>query len=86
MVVLDRRVVVHVVAAEIGEGRGSQLHAVQAFLVETMARRLHGSMCNAGRLQFGQKLVQCDRIRGRQRTVIVAPRRHHAGGADARGA
>ena len=35
---LDRRVVVHVVAAEVGEGGGLDAQAVDAALVEALAR------------------------------------------------
>ena len=58
MIVLDRRMIVHVVAAEIGEGAGREFHAVEPTLVEAVARRLHGGMGDAGRSQFGKQHVQ----------------------------
>ena len=39
-IVVDRRVVVHVVAAEIGEGGGGEAEAVEPALVEPVARGL----------------------------------------------
>ena len=83
VIVLDRRMVVHVVAAEIGEGAGGQPDTVEAALVEPVARRLHGRVLDAGRRQLGQQAVQGDWIGRRQGAVLVAAGRGDAGGADA---
>ena len=44
----DRRMVVHVVAAEIGERCSRKPHAIKAMLVETMGRGLHRGMGDTG--------------------------------------
>ena len=85
MIVLDGRMIVHMVAAEIGEAAGRQLHAVEAALVKPMAGGFHRGVGDAGIRQFPQQLVQGDRIGRRQRAIVVAARRHHAGGADRSG-
>ena len=83
MVLLDGRMVVHVVAAEIGEGAGREPDAVEPPLVEAVARRLHRGMGDAGIGKLGEQLVQLDRIGRGELTVVVAAGRHDAGGADA---
>jgi hypothetical protein len=85
MIVLDRRVIVHVVAAEIGEAAGRELHAVEAALVETMAGSLHRCMGDAGVGQFLEQPVQRHRIGRGQRAILVPARRHHTGSADGSG-
>ena len=78
MIVLDGRMIIHVVAAEIGETAGRQPHPVEPPLVETVARRLHRGMGDAGLGQFGEQPVQRDRIRRGERAVFVAARRDDA--------
>ena len=84
MVMLDRRVIVHVVAAEIGEPAGGKAHTVQTALVQTVAGGFHRAMSHAGNRQFREQLVQGDWIRRRQRSIVLAARCNHACGADAR--
>ena len=72
MIVLDRRMVVHVVAAEIGEAAGGKPHAVEPALVEPVAGGLHRGVGDAGIREFAQQLVQRDRIGRGQRAVFVA--------------
>ncbi len=68
-IILGRRVVIHVVAAEIGEGAGGKPHAVEPLLVEAVRRRLHREMGDA---RVGERLkrpVEGQRVRRRQRTI-----------------
>jgi hypothetical protein len=85
VIVLDGRVIIHVVAAEIGEGAGRELHAVEAALVETVAGSLHCAVRHAGIGEFGEQSVQRHRIGGGERAVFVAAGRDNAGRADAGG-
>ncbi len=68
-IVLDHRMVVHVIAAEIGEGRRLQAHAVEAMLVEPVARRLQRGMGDAVEDEVVQRRMQLDRI-GRGQAAI----------------
>ncbi len=70
-VVLDRRVVVHVVAAEIGEGAPPKAARRRGALVEAVAGSFHRRMGDAGIGEFGEQLVQRYRIGRGQRTVVV---------------
>ncbi len=85
VILLDRRMIIHVVAAEIGEAAGGKPHAVEPALVEAVARRFHRGVGDAGIGQFRQQPVQFDRIGRGQLAVVVAARRNHAGRADACG-
>src|SRR5690606_15186284 len=60
---LDGRVIIHMVATEIGEGTGSKLDAIETALVETMRRSFHGGMGDAFVGKFGQHAMQLHRIR-----------------------
>ena len=51
---LEVGVVVEVVAAEVGEARGREVHAVEAALVEAVARRFHGGVGDALVGELGQ--------------------------------
>ena len=68
-IVLDRRVIVHVVARQIGEGAGGEAHAVEPLLVEAVRRGLHREMRDAARGEPVEGLMQRDRVRRRQRSV-----------------
>jgi hypothetical protein len=74
--------IIHVVAAEIGEGAGGELDAVEPALVEAMAGRLHRSVGDAGIGKFGEELVKLDRVGRGERAVVVAAWRDDSGGAD----
>ena len=84
-IILDGRMIVHVVAAEIGEGAGGKPHAIQPALVEAVAGGLHRGMGDAGVREFGEQLMQRDRVGRGQRAVLIAAGRDHAGRADAGG-
>ena len=47
--------VIHVVAAEIGEGTGGELDAIETALIETVAGSLHRAMGHALAREFGQQ-------------------------------
>ena len=83
VIVLDRRVIVHVVAAEIGERAGRKPHAVEPALVEPMARRLHRGVRDAFVGEFREQAMQRDRIGRGQRAIFVAAGSDDAGRADA---
>ena len=74
------------IARQIGEAAGRDPHTVEPVLVEAVRRRLDGEMGDALVGQFGQRLVQRDRVGRGERAIDFAIRRHYADGADARGA
>ena len=87
MIVLDRRVIVHVVAAEIGEAAGGELDAVEPALVEAMARRFHRGMGDAVVREFARaadaappdrawsaRHIRCGRARRRRSCRCWPPR------------
>src|SRR5262249_58445539 len=73
------RVVVEVVAAEIGEAAGFYAHAVETVLVEPVRGRFHGEGGNALVGKHGERGLQLDRPPDGWRTVYP-PRR--AAGSD----
>ena len=94
----DVRMVIHVVARQIGEAAGGDAHAVEAVLVEPVRGGLEGKMrhfCHHGPLgpsmrdavarDLVELAMQRDRIRRCQRTINGALRRYQADGADAGG-
>ena len=80
----ERRVIIEMVAADIGEGAGGDTHAVEPELIEAVRRRLQHQMGDVVAGQFVERTVQRDRIGRGQRAVDFAPRRNQADGADAR--
>ena len=68
-IVLDRRMVVHVVAGEIGERARGEAHAVEPLLVEAVRRGLHGEVGDAACGEPVEELMERDRVRGGQRSV-----------------
>lgn len=78
----DARVIIQMVAAQIGEARGRDADTVEPVLIEAVRRRLHRQMRNALVGEFRQCLVQPDRIRRGQRAVDLFLRRHHTNGAE----
>ena len=68
-IVLDRRVIVHVVAGQIGEGAGGETNAVEPLLVEAVRRGLHREMRDARVGEPIEGSMQLDRVRRRQRSV-----------------
>ena len=79
----DIRMIIHVVARQIGEAAGGDAHAVQPVLVEPVRRRLERQMRDAFARDLVELPMQRDRIRRRQRSVDGALRRHQPDGADA---
>ena len=79
------RMVVHVIAREIGEAAGGDAHAIEPELVEPVRGRLEGQMRDAVAGDFVKLPVQRDRVRRRQRAVHRALRRNQTDGADAGG-
>ncbi len=77
------RMIIHVVAREIGETAGGDAHAVEPVLVEPVRGRLEGEMRHAFAGDLVELPVQRDRIRRRQRAVDGALRRNQTDGADA---
>ena len=83
-IVLNGRMIIHMIAAEIGETGRCKLHAIEAALVEAVARSLHRRMRYAFGGKLGQKRMQRYRIRRRQRAIILAAGRNDTRRADLR--
>ena len=81
-VILFRRVVIHVVARQVGEAGGGEPDAVEALLVEPVRGGLHRQMGDAVRRQPRQSLMQRDRIGRRQRAIDRQRARDDADGAE----
>ena len=77
--------IIHVIAAEIGETGGRQAHPVQAELVETVAGRLESGMGDLVPGQPRKFLVERHRVRRRQPAVDAAVRGHRSDGSEACG-
>jgi hypothetical protein len=82
-VVRDIRMVIHMVAREVGKTAGGDPHAVKAVLIEAVRRGLEGEMGDALARDVVELPVQRDRIGRGQRSVNGALRRHQPDGADA---
>ena len=74
------------VAGDVGERAGGEVHAVDAALLEAMARGFKRQMIDTGSGKLGQDRMQLDRIRGGMRQHLGARRPDHADRAEARGA
>ena len=74
--------VVEVVAAEVGEGRRNQAHAVEAVLVEPVRGGFESKVRDALRCQLRQRPVQRDRIGRGERAVHAAVGLDEADGAE----
>ena len=81
-IVLDRRMIIHVVAAEIGEGRRRQANAVEPMLIEAVARRLERRVGDALASQPVEDPVKLDRIGRGQAAIVGTVGRDDADGAD----
>ncbi len=82
---LDARMIIEMIAAQIGEAARRDTHAVEPMLVEAVRRRLDREMSDAFARQFRQRAVQVDRIGRGQRAIDFALAGHDADGADAGG-
>ena len=83
-IVVDRRVIVEMIAAEIGERRSLDRDAVEPALIEAVRGRLERQVGHAFLGQCRERLVQGDRVRRRQRAIGAAVGLHHADGAERR--
>ena len=81
----DIRMVIHVVAGEIGEAAGGDAHAVEPILIEPVRGSLERKMRDAIARDFVELAMQRDRIRRRQRAVNNSLRRDQSDGADTGG-
>ena len=84
-VVLDRRMVVEMIARQVGEAAGGDAHAVEAVLIEPVRGGLDGEMGDALVGKRVQGAVQVDRIGRGQRAVRLPLRGDDADRADAGG-
>ena len=84
-VVRDIRMIIHVVARQIGKTAGGDPHAVEPELVEAVRRSLEGEMGDAVSCDLVELAMQRDRIGRRQRAIDGALWRHQSDGADAGG-
>ena len=80
----ERRMIVEMIAADIGEGAGRDAHAVEPVLVEAVRGRFQHQMRHALAGELVERAMQRDRIGRGERAVDLAPRRNQADGADAR--
>jgi hypothetical protein len=83
MILFQRRMVVHVIVAEIGETAGREPDTIQTALVEAVAGSLHGRMRHTHIRKLGQQRVERDGVRCGQRPVFDAAGRHDARRANA---
>ena len=82
---VHRGVIVEMLVRQVGEAGGGELQAVEAMLVETVARRLDRKMRDALARQGREILVELHRIGRGEAGVARQPRRDDAERADARG-
>ena len=68
-IVRDRRVIIHMVAGQIGERAGGETDAVEALLVEAVRGGLHREMRDSCFGKPIERSVQLDRVRRRQRSI-----------------
>ncbi len=80
------RMIIEMVARQIGEGAGREPHAIEPALIEPMRRGLEGEMRDAVPRQLVERLVQRDRVRRRQRAIDFAGRRDETDRAERGGA
>ena len=80
---LDARMIIEMIARQIGEGAGGDAHAVEPMLVEPVRGGFQRQMRDALAGQRIERAMQFDRIGRGERAVDFALRRHHADGADA---
>ena len=62
-VMLGRRMVVEVIARQVGEGCARELHAIEPVLVEPMRRSLERQMADGAAGEIVEAAVQRDRVR-----------------------
>ena len=79
---LRRRVIVQMIAREIGEGGGRDPDAIEAELVEPVGGGLHGQALDAGPGDIRQVAMQRHRIQRGQREIFAPLRPHQPQGAE----
>ena len=83
---LEARMIIEMIARDVGESRRRDLQSVEPILVEAMRGRFDRQMRDAVAGELIERAVQRDRVRRRQRAVNFAARRNDADRADAGGA
>ena len=73
-IIFERRMIVEMIAADIGEGADLHAQAVEPMLIEPMRRGFDGEMRDALARKRLDVLMQRDRIGRRQRAVLFALR------------
>ena len=81
---LRARMIVEMVAAEIGEGSSCHPDAVEPTLIEPVRRGFNGEMSHAFAGELSKRAMQRHRVRSGERVVDLARRRDEPDGADAR--
>src|SRR5439155_24878437 len=71
---VERRMIIEMIAAEIGEAAGRNANAVEAALIESMRGGFDGEMRHALARELSERAVQLNRIRGGERAVDLALR------------
>ncbi len=82
-VLLETRVVVQMIPRDVGEGARGKLDAVDAALLQPMARCFERKMGDARSRKLGEDRVQGDGVGCRMGKRLGARRRNHADGAEA---
>ena len=75
----DVRMVIHVVAREIGESAGRYAHAVQPILIEPVRRGLECQMADAVSGNLVELAMQRDRVRRQAAATVLVARRPRPG-------
>ncbi len=83
---LEALVIVQMVARDVGEGASGEFDAVDAALLQAVARSLDRKMGDAVLGESGKDRMQLDRVRRRVLEGLGAARTHDADSAEARGA
>ena len=79
----ERRMIIEMIAADIGECAGGDAHAVEPKLIETVRGRLQYQMRDVVAGELVERAMQFDRIGRGQRAVDLASGRNEPDGADA---
>ena len=81
-IIVERSMIIEVIARKIGERSGAQPHAIEPALLESMRRRFHRKMRDAIIGELLQRLMQRHRIGRRQRAIHGLRRRNDADRAE----
>src|SRR5262249_28605002 len=80
---LERRMVIEMIATEIGESAGRDAHAVEAALIKSVRGGFDGGVRHAFARELIERAVQRNRIRSGERAVDLALGRDEPNRADA---